>query len=474
MPENTYIIISFSLYLLIMLAICVYFYFKTKNLSDYILAGRSLNPWVTSLSAQASDMSGWLLMGLPGYAFVAGIEAGWIALGLAIGTYINWKFIAKRLRITTEKFGDAITLPDYFEKRFNDKSRVLRMVSAIFILIFFMIYTSSGFVAGAKLFNQVFGISYQNALLIGVFIIIGYTFLGGFNAVSWTDFIQGLMMFLAVVAIPIIGIFKVDNIHQRVIEINPNFMNQFIDTDGNPLSAIAITSLLAWGLGYFGQPHILARFMAIKSADKIKKARIIAMVWVVISLAGALLVGIIGATWVTNVTRDTETIFMILINGFTHPAIAGLLLAAILAAVMSTADSQLLVTSSSLVEDFYKIVIRKNASDREQVWISRLAVLLVAISAYLIARNPNGSVLNLVSYAWAGFGAAFGPLVIFSLYWKSMTRWGALAGLISGGVTVIVLKNLSGGIFEMYEIIPGFIIACIAIVVVSKVSSALR
>lgn len=469
---NQYVLLSFVLYLVLMMAIGIYFYFKTKNLSDFALAGRGLNSWVTSLSAQASDMSGWLLMGLPGYAFVVGLEAGWIALGLAIGTYLNWKFVAKPLRINTEKFDNAITLPDYFEKRFNDKSRVLRMMSAIFILIFFMIYTSSGFVAGAKLFHEVFDISYSSALFIGVFIIISYTFLGGFNAVSWTDFIQGIMMFVAVIAIPVLAILNIPDFKTEIYNINSEFINPFIANNGSPLSFVAIVSLLAWGIGYFGQPHILARFMAIKSPEKIKKSRIIAMTWVCISLCGALLIGVLGSIWLKHPIDDPETIFMIMINGLTHPALAGVFLAAILAAVMSTADSQLLVTSTSLVEDFYKVVIRKNAGDKEQLWISRFAVIIIAIIGYFIARNPESSVLELVAYAWAGFGAAFGPLVLFSIYWKRMNRWGALAGLISGGITVLIWKNLSGGIFDIYEILPGFILSSIAIVVFSLVSKS--
>jgi sodium/proline symporter len=467
---NPNILISFVLYLVVMMAIGIYFYFKTKTLSDFALAGRGLNSWVTSLSAQASDMSGWLLMGLPGYALIVGIEAGWIALGLAVGTYLNWKFVAKPLRVITEKYNNALTLPDYFEKRFKDKSGLLRILSALFILVFFLIYTSSGFVAGAKLFREVFAISYSSALLIGVCIIITYTFLGGFNAVSWTDFIQGIMMFVAVSAIPVLAVINIPNFNTELNEINSEFINPLIANNGNPLSIIAIISLLAWGLGYFGQPHILARFMAIKSPEKIKKSRIIAMIWVCISLCGALLVGIIGSIWLKQPIDDPETIFMIMINGLTHPAIAGAFLAAILAAVMSTADSQLLVTSTSLVEDFYKIVIRKNAGDKEQVWISRFAVIIIAVIGYFIARNPDSSVLDLVAYAWSGFGAAFGPLVIFSIYWKRMNKWGAIAGLLAGGITVIVWKNISGGVFDVFEIVPGFIVSCIAIIVFSLIS----
>lgn len=450
-----------------MLGIGLYFYFRTKNLSDYALAGRGLNSWVTSLSAQASDMSGWLLMGLPGYAYLSGLEAGWIALGLVVGTYFNWKFVAKRLRVFTEKAGNAITLPDYFSKRFLDKSGILRLLSALFILLFFLIYTSSGFVAGAKLFKSVFEISYHKSLIISVIIIISYTFLGGFNAVSWTDFIQGTLMFLAVIGIPLIGFLKMDNFITDIQSANKDLLDPFTNNKGEILSFAAIISLAAWGLGYFGQPHILARFMAIKSAEKIKKARIIAMVWVIISLAGSVAAGIIGYGYIAEPLKDSEEVFMVMVNDLAPPLLAGGLLAAILAAVMSTADSQLLVSSSSLVEDFYKIFLHKNASDKEQIWISRAAVILIAVVAYIIARNPESSVLGLVSYAWAGFGAAFGPVVIFSLYMKRMTAKAAIMGMLAGGITVLLWKQAEGGLFDIYEIIPGFVLGSLAIVIVS-------
>lgn len=469
---NYIIILMFILYLAAMMLIGLIFYFRTKNLSDYVLGGRQLNGWVTCLSAQASDMSGWLLLGLPGAAYLTGLDAIWIAIGLGVGTYFNWKVIAKRLRIYTELSGDSLTLPDYFENRFRDKSKVLRMISAIFILIFFLFYTSSGFVAGGKLFSTVFGISYINALTIGAVVIVTYTFLGGFMAVCWTDFFQGIMMFFAVIVVPIIGIKNLggfSSFSEAVNNIDSNFLNAFVNIDGTTITFISIISLLGWGLGYFGQPHILVRFMAIKSSSEVKKARVIAMIWVGVSLTAAILIGLVGRIYLQTplVGTDSEKVFLLIINKMFNPIIAGFLLSAVMAAVMSTADSQLLVTASSITEDFYKVLFRKNASEKELIWVGRMAVGVVAIIAYVLALDENSSVLQLVSYAWAGFGATFGPTVILSLFWKRMTRNGALAGMLSGGLVVIIWKMLSGGIFDVYEIIPGFIISILVIVAVS-------
>jgi sodium/proline symporter len=472
--QNPVIIVTFILYLSFMMGVGVYFYRRTNNISDYILGGRKVNYWVTSLSAQASDMSGWLLMGLPGYAYLAGLEAFWIAFGLAVGTWVNWKYVARRLRIYTELAGDAITLPDYFENRFRDKSKVLRIVSSIFILVFFLIYTSSGFVAGAKLFSSVFGLPYQTGLYIGVLVIIGYTFLGGYMAVSWTDFFQGVLMFFAVTLVPIIG-FRLaggmGNTFNTVRTINPELLNIFTTADGSPVGLIAIISLVAWGLGYFGQPHILARFMGIRSADDIAPARRIATVWVVISLAFAVIIGLVGLAGLdlNFEGADSERVFIYLIDAVVPPVLAGVFLSAILAAIMSTADSQLLVTSSALTEDLYAVLLRNKASQKELVWISRISVVVVALIAMFIAFDPESSVLGLVSYAWGGFGATFGPIVVLSLFWKGMTRNGALAGLLVGGFTVLIWKNLTGGIFDLYEIVPGFVLGLLAIVLFSHV-----
>ncbi|SHJ79808.1 sodium/proline symporter PutP [Tepidibacter formicigenes] len=466
------ILISFGIYLIGMLIIGLIFYKRTENLSDYVLGGRGLNSWVTALSSQASDMSGWLLMGLPGYAYLAGFESIWIAIGLAVGTYVNWKLIAKRLRQYTKVAGDSITLSVYFENRFRDKSKILRTVSAIFILIFFILYTSSGLVAGGKLFNTVFGMPYIIALTVGTIVVISYTFLGGFMAVSWTDFFQGMLMFFAILAVPIAGTFKIGGISaifDTINNLNTEFLNPFTTADGNIIKIIPVISLLAWGLGYFGQPHILARFMAISSPKKIKEARKIAMVWVVISLCAAVFVGIVGRVYLSQTLKgpDSETVFMLMVNSIFPSAFAGIFLAAILAAIMSTADSQLLVAASAFTEDIYKALIKKDASEKELVWVSRLTVIFIAAISYVLALNPDSSVLDLVAYAWAGFGAAFGPVVIFSLFWKRMTIKGAAAGMIVGGVTVLIWKHLQGGIFDLYEIVPGFILGIIAIIIFS-------
>lgn len=468
--DNFSIILVFAVYLLFMIAIGVLYYRKTENLADYILGGRKLNSWVTALSSQASDMSGWLLLGLPGYAYLSGMESIWLAIGLAAGTYLNWKFVAKKLRQYTQVAGDSITIPVYFENRFRDKSHSLRIISSILILIFFLLYTSSGLVAGGKLFNTVFEIPYQQALLIGVLVIISYTFLGGFMAVCWTDFFQGMLMVFAIVFVPLAalkGMGGYDSTVSLIESIDPQLLNPWTALAGG---AIPLISNLAWGLGYFGMPHILVRFMAIESPDKIKQARIIAMVWVIISLFFAVAIGIVGRAYLyPEFLGDggSETIFMVMVNTTFAPIIAGIFLAAILAAIMSTADSQLLVAASAFTEDIYRITLKKNAGEKELVWMGRFAVILISTIAYLIARDPNNSVMGLVSYAWAGFGAAFGPVILFSLFWRKTTRNGALGGMIVGGLVVIIWKQLSGGIFDMYEIVPGFILSCITLYTIS-------
>lgn len=470
--ENTSVIITFVVYLLFMLAIGSHFYKRNESLSDYLIGDRQLNKWVAAMSAQASDMSGWLLLGLPGYAYLQGMEAIWIALGLATGTYLNWKFVALRLRRYTEIAGNAITLPDYFANRFNDHNRLLRTLSAVFILVFFLIYTASGFVAGAKLFEAVFGLPYHSALLIGVVVIISYTALGGFMAVSWTDFFQGIIMFFAIITVPLLAIHAMGGFTATTARLEPTgsgFLHLLERADGKPIPLLAIVSLLAWGMGYFGQPHILTRFMAIRSPKEIRPARQIAMTWVVISLTCAVLVGLAGRAFFPETLSDSdaEKIFMLLVDRLTHPVLGGILLAAVLAAIMSTADSQLLVTSSALTEDLYRVIIRPHASEKELVWVSRSTVIGVAAVACLIALKPDSSVLDLVAYAWAGFGATFGPLVLMSLYWKRMTRNGAIAGIIGGGVTVLVWKQLEGGLFDLYEIVPGFVVSVCLIVLAS-------
>ncbi|MCP4699665.1 MAG: sodium/proline symporter PutP [Gammaproteobacteria bacterium] len=471
---------AFAGYLGIVFLIGVFAFKRTKTLSDHILGGRQLGSWVAALSAGASDMSGWLLLGLPGYAYAAGYEAGWMALGLLAGIYINWRFIAKPLRIQTQSLGDSLTLPEFLENRFHDRSHVLRLVSSLFIIIFFLFYTSAGLVAAGKLFSTVFGISYISAVSIGVLSIILYTVLGGFLAVSWTDLVQSLMMLFAILLVPIIAAMELGGwaeVTGAMQTSNPGLLDAFTGADGSPLSSIYILSLMAWGLGYFGQPHILARFMAIQSPQKIPRARLIAMGWVTLSLAGALAAGFAGFAALDSPLQgpDTEKVFMLLIEKLFHPVIAGILLAAILAAIMSTADSQILAASSTLTEDFYKLVTKgKKVSQKELLWVNRIAIIAIGIIAFLLALDPDNKVLDLVAYAWAGFGAAFGPAILLSLYWPRMTRNGALAGIIAGGVVVIVWKQLEGGIFSLYEIVPGFIVSTLAIVLFSRLPNWVR
>ncbi len=460
---------TFAVYLVAMLAIGAGFYRTNGDLSDYLLGGRRLNRWVTALSAGASDMSGWLLLGLPGYAYTAGLQAGWIALGLLTGTYLNWRVVAGRLRRYTELAGDAITLSDFLERRFADDTRLLRGVSALFILVFYLLYTASGLVAGGKLFAAVFGLPYYVAVLAGAAVIVGYTFLGGFLAVCWTDLVQGLLMAAALVVVPIAALHAAGGwaaTGHAMAAVDPALLDPLRDVHGRPLTAIAVVSLLAWGLGYFGQPHILVRFMAIRSHRELPGARRIAMGWVSVSLTGALLVGFAGIAYLHPALTgpDTEKVFIRLVGALFHPVPAGILLAAILAAIMSTADSQLLVASSALAEDFYKGRLRRAAGARELLWVARGAVLLIAGGALWLARDPDSRVLELVAYAWAGFGAAFGPALLLSLFWPRMTARGALAGMLTGGVTVIVWHHLSGGIFDLYGIVPGFVLSALAVV----------
>lgn len=467
---NLTILTVFILYLVIMLGIGIYYYKKTSNISDYVLGGRGLGSWVTALSAQASDMSGWLLLGLPGAAYLTGLEAIWIALGLAIGTFLNWQFVAIRLRKYTEVAGNSLTISSYFSNRFRDENNILRIISSIIIVFYFSIYTASGFVAGGKLFGAVFGLNYTLALTIGAIIIVSYTFLGGFMAVSTTDFIQGILMFIAVVGVPIIAIVinggttaTLDSIRG----LNMELLNPFTNIDGSKLGFLGILSSFAWFLGYFGQPHILVRFMAIKSPSQLKKSKRIAMSWVIVSLTASVTVGIVGRIVIPQVLGDPEKVFLVLIDLLLPSFTAGLFLAAVLAAIMSTADSQLLVTSSALSEDLYKPLINKKASEKQLLIVSRITVLVVAVISYIIALNPDSSVLDIVANAWAGFGASFGPVVLFSLFWKRMTKMSAAAGMIVGGVMVFIWGNLSGGIFELYEMIPAFLLSSMTIVIVS-------
>ena len=463
------ILISFIGYMIIMLGIGFYFYFKTNDLSDYILGGRGLGPGVTALSAGASDMSGWLLLGLPGMMYSDGIVGSWIAVGLVIGAYINWHYVAKPLRVYTHQLNDSITIPDFIANRFEDKGHMLRIITAVVILLFYTLYTSSGLVGGAKLFEATFGMDYSSALLIGSFIIVSYTFLGGYNAVSWTDFIQGILMMLALVITPSVVIYElggIGNAIDLIASVKPSNLDIL-----SGASSVYIISLLAWGLGYFGQPHILVRFMSIRDENEMHRAKAIGMGWMIISIVGSLAVGFFGFAYVLSTgidLNDSEKIFITLSQLVFNPWIAGFLLAAILAAIMSTVDSQLLVSSSVLSKDIYHTIIRKNASNKELVWVGRLTVIFIALIAWYISTDKNSSVLQLVSYAWAGFGAAFGPLIILSLYNRNINKNGAVWGMVIGAVTVIVYKQLEGGIFDVFELLPGFIFSWIAILIFSK------
>ncbi|SEL84948.1 sodium/proline symporter PutP [Acinetobacter sp. DSM 11652] len=464
-------LITFLFYIVAMVVIGLIAYRATTNFSDYILGGRRLGSFVTALSAGASDMSGWLLMGLPGAIYLSGLSEMWIAIGLIIGAWLNWLLVAGRLRVHTEVQHNALTLPDYFSNRFNDQKKILRIVSAFVILIFFAIYCASGMVAGARLFESMFDLSYSTALWISAIATISYVFIGGFLAVSWTDTIQAGLMIFALLLTPIVALLTFSDLSQVNLALEAA-RPEASSLMGN-LSTVAIISLLAWGLGYFGQPHILVRFMAADSVKSIPNARRIGMTWMILCLGGAVAAGYVGIAYFQQnpqfaniVNANPETVFMELTKVLFNPWIAGIVLAAILAAVMSTLSCQLLVCSSTLTEDFYKSFIRKTASQKELVWVGRLMVLLIALLAIVLASNPESKVLGLVAYAWAGFGAAFGPLIILSLFWKRMTLNGALAGMIIGAVTVIVWKNIWADT-GIYEIIPGFICSLIAIIVVS-------
>lgn len=469
---NTEIAITFIAYSALMLFIGFYFYRKNKSTEDYFLGGRSLGPVVSALSAGASDMSGWLLMGLPGALYVGGLVESYIAIGLSIGALLNWSFVAKRLRIYTSIIANSITIPDYFETRFDDDKHILRIICAIVILVFFTFYVSAGLVGGAKLFESTFGIDYAYALTTGTIIIVAYTFLGGYKAVCWTDMIQGLLMMSALIIVPVVMLTNLggyDETMKIVADIKPKALSM-----GEGVSALAIISALAWGLGYFGQPHILVRFMSIRSTKDIPTATIVGISWMVISLIGACFIGILGIAYVHKFNlslQDPEKIFIVMSQLLFNPWIAGILLSAILAAIMSTASSQLLVSSSTLAEDFYRRIFKQDASPQMVMKIGRFGVLLVAVIAFLISTDKDSSILKIVSYAWAGFGASFGSVMLFSLFWSRMTRIGAIAGMITGAVVVIVWQNYIAEYIKLYEIVPGFLAASLAIIIASLMTS---
>jgi sodium/proline symporter len=471
--DTLVIALTFAAYFGLLLVIGWYAYRRTADLSDFILGGRRLGSGVAALSASASDMSGWLLLGLPGFAYAAGLESVWLAGGLLLGTWLNWRLMAGRLRVFSQACGDALTLPEYLANRFRDRSGWLRGIAAFFILLFFLIYTGSGLVAGGKLFEAVFGLPYVWAVAAGALAILLYTAVGGFLAVSWTDVLQGLLMAAALIAVPLLAFSQAGGLAAGLGSIrtaNPELLAVFTDADGKALGLVGIVSLAAWGLGYFGQPHILARFQAIHSPAAVPTARRIAVTWVAVTLTGATLAGLAGIPMLEPPLAgdDREKVFIVLVDLLFHPVIAGILLAAILAAIMSTADSQLLVSSAAFTEDFYRAMLRREAGPGELVAVGRAAVMLLALAAFLIAMDPQTLVLDLVGYAWAGFGAAFGPVLLLSLYWGGTTRRGAIAGVLAGGVTVVVWKHLEGGLFDLYEIVPGFILSLLAAWLVSR------
>lgn len=488
-----WVLIAFAFYLIGMIVIGAMFMKKNKNSEDYFLGGRQIGGWVAALSAQASDMSGWLLMGLPGSIYLLGTGQVWVAIGLLIGTACNWLFVASRLRNYTIRANNALTFPAYLENRFHDEKKRMLLISSIVVVIFFLIYTASALAAGGKLFNSVFGVNYHVALAIGVAVILVYTFMGGFLAVCTTDFVQGTLMLIGLLAVPIIALFIV-NPSELAQTLNnsgvvaSDFVNPF-KNGGNSIDAVTIISGLAWGLGYFGMPHILVRFMAAKNEKELRKSKIVAITWVTLSLGFACLIGIVGRAYLytKNVELNEVTSENVFIEMIKHiftkdiaiPFIGGLFLCGILAAIMSTADSQLLVTVSSVSEDIYKGIMNPSADSKKVLRLSRITVIVVAAIAFVVAWNPDSSIMKLVSDAWAGLGAAFGPLVILSLYWKRINVSGAIAGMISGGLTVVLwdYPKLIGGktlavYTGLYSLAVGFAVSFILIIVVSLCTKA--
>lgn len=486
-------------HLCIMLAIIIYLgcmlyvgYRCSKNnhdSADFYLGGRKLGPFVTAMSAEASDMSSWLLMGLPGLAYLTGIaDAGWTAIGLAIGTYLNWRIVAKRIRRYTHIAGNSITLPSFFSNRYRDEKKILQSIGAIFIVVFFIPYTASGFAACGKLFSSLFGVKYLTAMIISAIVIVGYTALGGFLAASTTDFIQGIIMSVALVIVFIFGVnvaggFGAVAEHAKSL---PGYLTMFTTYDpvsgtSQPYPILNVLSMLAWGLGYFGMPHVLLRFMAIEDEEKLTLSRRVATTWVVISLAVAVTIGVVGLGMTTVGElpvlegSNSETIIVQIANllsqhGVVPALLAGTILAGILASTMSTADSQLLAASSSVSSDLLGSVLKKASGKKSTMFADRITVLVIAVIAVFMARDPSSSVFGIVSFAWAGFGAVFGPVVLFALFWKRSTWQGALAGMISGGAMVFIWKYLvrpMGGILDFYELLPAFLVSCLFIVVVS-------
>ncbi|MDO5744099.1 MAG: sodium/proline symporter PutP [Micrococcaceae bacterium] len=477
MSETTYQLIAIAIYLAAMLAIGYYSFKRTNDIDDYMLAGRGLKPGVAALSAGASDMSGWLLLALPGAIYLNGLMEAWIAIGLTVGAWLNWKFVAPRLRSYTAVSQNAITIPSFFEKRLKDNSHFLRIGASVIILAFFTFYVSSGMVAAGKFFESSFGWNYYTGLVMVAAITLAYTLFGGFLGATLTDVAQGLLMFAALIAVPIVTFIEIGSFNEfntKIAEVKPEALNLFSSFDGNThwfLAAAAIFSTAAWGLGYFGQPHILVRFMALRTPSDAKVARRIGVGWMILSAMGAIATALVGIVYFADNPAkeldDPETVFLILSQIFFHPLVAGFVLAAVLAAIMSTMSSQLIVCSSALVEDLYNIAGRKLTPKRE-VALGRSGVLVVAVVAALLALDRSSSILDLVSFAWAGFGAAFGPIVLLSLYWRKLTSMGAFAGMVTGAATVFIWGNIAVLGDAMYEIVPGFILNLIVAVLVSR------
>lgn len=456
-------------YFISMLAIGLYSYIKTSSQSSesYMLAGRNLGPMVTALSAGASDMSGWLLMGLPGAMYAIGLSSIWMAIGLTVGAYFNYILVAPKLRIYSE-LKQSVTIPDFLSNRVYDKSHILSLVAGIVILIFFTLYVSSGIVAGGTFFESAFKINYSIGIIVITSIVVLYTTFGGFMGVSLTDFVQGTIMVAALIVVPIITIYKIGGINETVSIVYNTNHKLFSLFQGT--SFLSIVGLLAWGLGYFGQPHIIVRFMAIKSVEQIPSARRIGISWMLFCVAGSMSIGLVGLAYVQkfHLSLDNpEAIFIFLADIIFNPFIAGILLSAILAAIMSTISSQLLVSASAVANDIFKVFSKRVVSDKVIITISKLSIVVIAILALFLANNKNNSILNLVGHAWAGFGSTFGPCVLLSLHWNKTTRNGLLAGLIVGAITVLVWINIPVLHNNMYEMIPGFILSTLAIIIVS-------
>lgn len=469
MSELSFQMIAIILYLIAMLLIGWYAFRKTSNLNEYMLGGRGLGPITTALSAGAADMSGWLLMGLPGAIYATGLVEAWIAIGLTVGQYLNYILVAPRLRVYTQVSKNSITIPSFLDNRLRDHTKFIRIASGIVILVFFTFYVSSGMVSGGKFFQSSFGFDYHTGMLIVSGVVILYTLFGGFLAVSYTDVVQGTIMFFALTLVPLVGLFLTGGFSETansIVTVNPEHLKLLPTT----AAAAGIISSVAWGLGYFGQPHIIVRFMAISTVKEMKSARRIGIGWMILSLLGAICTALVGVAYYQQnglTIDDSETIFIAIGQILFHPFVAGILLAAILAAIMSTISSQLIVTSSALIEDIYKALFKKDATDRHYVAAGRLAVLIVAIIAIVLAWNPNNSILDLVGFAWAGFGSAFGPTILLALYWRKLTNIGALSGMVIGAIVSFVWGQsafLSGIIYEM---VPGFFINLIIALVVS-------